>query len=334
MIDLRSDTVTLPCSEMRQFMFDSPLGDDVYGEDPSVNRLQELAAEVTGKESALFVSSGTQSNLLAVLSQCDRGDEYIAGQESHTYQFEAGGAAVLGAVQPQPLPFNDRGELDLGQVAATVKPNDFHFAKTKLLCLENTQTDRVLAMDYLADFARLAAKHGLRKHLDGARAFNASVKLSINIKEICAYFDTISICLSKGLAAPVGSVLVGERTTIEKARRLRKMLGGGMRQAGILAAAGIYALENNIERLQLDHENAVNLANNLCSLPGFKLLEEPQTNMVLLDLPQERFLALSAWLAENDVTVSGQRWVLHQDVSGDDVQRIIDLCTLFSSRTA
>ncbi len=334
MIDLRSDTVTLPCDAMRQVMFDAPLGDDVYGEDPSVNTLQTLAAEITGKESALFVSSGTQSNLLAVLSQCERGDEYIAGQEAHTYRFEAGGAAVLGGIQPQPLPFNGRGELDLEQVAETIKPDDFHFARTKLLCLENTQTGKVLAMDYLADFFQLAVKYGLRKHLDGARAFNVAVKMSIDIKEICSYFDTVSICLSKGLAAPVGSVLVGDRITIEKARRLRKMLGGGMRQAGILAAAGIYALKNNIERLQVDHENAANLADGLRGLAGFRLLEEPETNMVLLDLSREYFSALSAWLADNNVTVSGQRWVLHKDVSRDDVERVLELCSEFSNAPA
>ncbi len=315
---------------MRQAMVDAPLGDDVYGEDPTVNALQALAAELTGKESALFVASGTQSNLLALLSHCERGDEYIAGQEAHTYRFEAGGAAVLGGIQPQPLPFNGQGELDLDQVAATIKPDDFHFAKTKLLCLENTQAGKVLAMAYLADYSRLADKYGLRKHLDGARAFNAAVKLSISIKDICEYFDTVSICLSKGLAAPVGSVLVGDQITIDKARRLRKMVGGGMRQAGILAAAGIYALENNVERLQEDHANALFLADSIRNLAGFSLKEEPQTNMVMLDLPKKRFSALKVWLAEHGVTVSGQRWVTHRDISTDDVQRVLDLCVEFS----
>lgn len=330
MIDLRSDTVTLPSEEMRQAMFDAPLGDDVYGEDPSVNALQSLACELTGKEAALFVSSGTQSNLLALLSQCERGDEYIAGQEAHTYRFEAGGAAVLGGIQPQPLPFNDRGELDLEQVAAAIKPDDFHFARTRLVCLENTQGGKVLSMAYLTDYARLAHKFALRKHLDGARLFNASVKLSISIKEICEYFDTVSLCLSKGLAAPVGSILVGDRVTIDKARRFRKMLGGGMRQAGFLAAAGIYALENNVERLQEDHANALFLANSIRNLAGFSLKEEPQTNMVMLDLPQARFSALKEWLAQQGVTVAGQRWVLHRDISADDVQRVLDLCLEFS----
>ena len=317
---------------MRQAMFDAPLGDDVYGEDPSVNALQALAARLTGKEAALFVSSGTQSNLLALLSQCERGDEYIAGQEAHTYRFEAGGAAVLGGIQPQPLPFNDRGELDLEQVAAAVKPDDFHFARTRLVCLENTQGGKVLSMAYLADYARLAHKFALRKHLDGARLFNASVKLSISIKEICGYFDTVSICLSKGLAAPVGSILLGDRVTIDKARRFRKMLGGGMRQAGFLAAAGIYALENNVERLQEDHTNALFLANSIRNLAGFSLKEEPQTNMVMLDLPKTHFSVLKDWLAKKGVAVSGQRWVLHRDVSADDVQRVLELCLEFSKR--
>ena len=330
MIDLRSDTVTLPSEEMRQAMFNAPLGDDVYGEDPSVNALQALACELSGKEAALFVSSGTQSNLLALLSQCERGDEYIAGQEAHTYRFEAGGAAVLGGIQPQPLPFNDRGELDLDQVAAAIKPDDFHFARTRLVCLENTQEGKVLSMAYLADYARLAHKFALRKHLDGARLFNASVKLSIDINEICEYFDTVSICLSKGLGAPVGSILVGDRLTIDKARRFRKMLGGGMRQAGSLAAAGIYALENNVARLGDDHANALLLADNIRTLPGFSLKEEPQTNMVMLDLPKTRFSALKGWLAQKGVTVSGQRWVLHRDISADDVQRVLDLCLEFS----
>ena len=332
MIDLRSDTVTLPSEEMRQAMFDAPLGDDVYGEDPSVNALQALAARLTGKEAALFVSSGTQSNLLALLSQCERGDEYIAGQEAHTYRFEAGGAAVLGGIQPQPLPFNDRGELDLEQVAAAVKPDDFHFARTRLVCLENTQGGKVLSMAYLADYARLAHKFALRKHLDGARLFNASVKLSIDINEICEYFDTVSICLSKGLGAPVGSILVGDRLTIDKARRFRKMLGGGMRQAGSLAAAGIYALENNVARLGDDHANALLLADNIRTLPGFSLKEEPQTNMVMLDLPKTHFSVLKDWLAKKGVAVSGQRWVLHRDVSADDVQRVLELCLEFSKR--
>ena len=331
MIDLRSDTVTRPCAEMRQAMHDAPLGDDVYGEDPTVNELEEHGALITGKEAALFVTSGTQSNLLALLSQCERGDEYIAGQDAHAYRFEAGGAAVLGGIQPQPLPFNERGELDLDQVRSTVKPDDFHFARTRMLCLENTQGGKVLAMDYIKDYEELADSMGLRKHLDGARLFNASVKLSINIKEICDSFDTVSICLSKGLAAPVGSLLVGDQETIRKARRLRKMLGGGMRQAGMLAAAGLYALNNNVERLAEDHENTRLLADTLQNLPGFGLKEEPQTNMVMLDIAPEKFRDLKEWLARYDVTISGQRWVCHKDISTADVETVLGLCREFAT---
>lgn len=317
---------------MRDAMFNASIGDDVYGEDPTVNALEAMMATLTGKEAALFVSSGTQSNLLALLSHCARGDEYIAGQDAHTYRFEAGGAAVLGGIQPQPLPFNERGELDLEQIERTIKPDDFHFARTRLLCLENTQSGKVLAMDYLSEFASLADSHGLKKHLDGARAFNAAVKLSINIKEICDYFDTVSICLSKGLAAPVGSVLVGDRVTIASARRLRKMVGGGMRQAGFLAAAGIYAIENNVSRLEDDHNNASLLADSLQNLAGFAIKEAPQTNMVMLDLPASRFSKLKVLLADNDITVSGQRWVCHKDISTDDVHKVLRLCRQFSSQ--
>jgi len=312
-------------------MLEAPLGDDVYGEDPSVNKLEKHAALITGKAAALFVSSGTQSNLLALLSQCERGDEYIAGQDAHAYRFEGGGAAVLGGIQPQPLPFNKRGELDLEQVRRTIKPDDFHFAKTRMLCLENTQGGKVLAMDYLVDYAKLADSAGLRKHLDGARIFNASVKLSISVKDICSFFDTVSICLSKGLAAPIGSLLVGDQETINKARRLRKMLGGGMRQAGMLAAAGFYALENNVERLQEDHAHTRMLAETLQNLPGFNLLEEPETNMVMLDIDVDKFRALKKWLAEHDVTVSGQRWVCHKDISTADVEQVLALCREFST---
>lgn len=317
---------------MRDAMFSAAVGDDVYGEDPTVNALESKAASLTGKQAALFVSSGTQSNLLALLSHCERGDEYIAGQDAHAYRFEAGGAAVLGGIQPQPLPFNQRGELDLALISRTIKPDDFHFAKTRLLCLENTQGGKVLAMDYLADFASLADQHGLKTHLDGARIFNACVKLSIDIKEICRFFNTVSICLSKGLGAPVGSVLVGDEETINRARRSRKMLGGGMRQAGFLAAAGIYALDNNVARLIEDHRHASLLAKRLQDLPGFAIKEAPQTNMVMLDLPASDFARLQVWLGDNAVKVSGQRWVCHKDISSDDIHKVLSLCQAFSKQ--
>jgi threonine aldolase len=329
MIDLRSDTVTLPSAEMRQASFDAPLGDDTYGEDPTVNELEALAARMTGKEAALFAPSGTQTNLLALISHCERGDEYIAGQDAHAYKYEGGGAAALGGIQPQPLDYNSRGELDLQQVRDAVKEDDIHFARTRLVCLENTQAGRVLSLDYLAEYSAMADELGLAKHLDGARLFNASVKLGVNAEEICQHFDSVSICLSKGLGAPVGSVLVGDAVLIKKARRWRKTLGGGMRQAGVIAAACIYALQNNVERLADDHGNAMLLAEGLKDINGFKFLEEPQTNIVRLDMEPEFFSKLSARLAENGVVANSQRWVCHLDVSTDDIDRVVELCRTF-----
>ncbi len=317
---------------MRQAMANAETGDDVYGEDPTVIRLEALAASMTGKEAALFVSSGTQGNLLALLSHCERGDEYIAGNDAHTYRYEAGGGAVLGGIQPQPVPFNERGELEIEAIKRAIKPDDFHFAKTKLVCLENTTAGKVLALDYLSDFSDFVLSRGLARHLDGARVFNAAVKLGVEVKEISQYFDSMSICLSKGLAAPVGSVLVGSNELMLKARRWRKMLGGGMRQAGILAAAGIYALENNITRLADDHRHAAELAEALAQLSSFKLHATPDTNMVLLDIEPERFKSLQQYLADNGVKTSTQRWVMHRDVSSDNIDQLIGLCRKFDQR--
>ncbi|MEO2180783.1 MAG: low-specificity L-threonine aldolase [bacterium] len=332
MIDLRSDTVTQPSAEMRQAMAAAETGDDVYGEDPTVIQLEKLAASLTGKEAALFVSSGTQGNLLALLSHCERGDEYIAGNDAHTYRFEAGGGAVLGGIQPQPIPFNERGELEIEAIRQVIKPDDYHFAKTKLVCLENTTAGKVLALDYLSEFSDFARSQGLGRHLDGARVFNASVQLGVDVKEISQYFDSMSICLSKGLAAPVGSLLVGSNELILKARRWRKMVGGGMRQAGILAAAGIYALEHNINRLAEDHRHASELAKALAQLASFKLHSMPVTNMVLLDLEAERFKSLQRYLADNGVKTSTQRWVMHRDVSSANIDQLIELCRNFDQR--
>lgn len=331
MIDLRSDTVTQPSEDMLDAMRRAETGDDVYGEDPTVNELESQAANLTGKPAALFVSSGTQSNLLALLSHCQRGDEYIAGQDAHTYRYEAGGAAVLGGIQPQPIAFNPRGELDLETIAAVIKPDDYHFAKTRLVCLENTQAGRVLSMDYLEKFSTFADAHSLNTHLDGARAFNAAVKLDVDIKDIASHFGSMSICLSKGLAAPVGSILVGDSALIASARRYRKMLGGGMRQAGILAAAGIYALNHHVARLAQDHHHAAVLADALRQSPGFRLKSEPETNMVHLDLPAARFKALQAYLLERDVRVSSLRWVTHRDTSLSDIEYVIECCQAFHS---
>ena len=237
-IDLRSDTVTQPTTGMREAMANAPMGDDVYGEDPSVNKLESELALRLGFAKALFVPTGTMSNLLALMAHCARGDEYIVGQQAHTYKYEGGGAAVLGSIQPQPLEVQADGSLDLDQVAAAIKPDDFHFARTRLLALENTMQGKVLPLEYLAAASRLTREHGLALHLDGARLYNAAVKLGVDAGDITRHFDSVSVCLSKGLGAPVGSVLCGTADLIGKARRLRKMVGGGMRQAGQLPLPG------------------------------------------------------------------------------------------------
>ncbi|MFH2133455.1 MAG: low-specificity L-threonine aldolase [bacterium] len=333
MIDLRSDTVTRPTAGMRAAMAAAEVGDDVYGEDPTVNRLESLAAEMIGTEAALFASSGTQSNLLALMSHCQRGDEYIVGQQAHTYKYEAGGAAVLGSIQPQPLELEDNGTLDLDRVRAAIKPDDFHFARTRLLCLENTQLGKVLPLSYLAEAAAFAGKHGLALHLDGARVFNAAVKLKVNVQAITGHFDSVSVCLSKGLGAPVGSVLCGTKPFIKTARRWRKMLGGGMRQAGILAAAGIFALEHQVQRLADDHKNAALLASGLQSIPGMGV--EPfsaDTNMVFTTLKPQNGMALAVFLKERDILVSPSgrnRLVTHLDVSEADIRTVLEAIRQF-----
>ncbi len=328
MIDLRSDTVTRPTPEMRDAMLSARTGDDVYGEDPTVNELEESMALLTGKEAALFAPSGTQSNLLALLSHCQRGHEYIVGRTAHTYLYEGGGAAVLGGIQPNPLPFAPDGTLPLEAVVETIKPNDPHFAITRLVCLENTQGGKVLPLDYLRAYRDLMEEKGLRRHLDGARLFNAAVALGLPAAEICAHFDSVSLCLSKGLGCPVGSVLVGDRKLIANARRWRKMLGGGMRQAGILAAAGLHALCHHIDRLCDDHAKAARVARALAQLPTFTLAEEPQTNMVML-AANTPIPSLKDHLQDHGIVISGTRWVFHLDISDDDVDRLINACQSF-----
>lgn len=327
-IDLRSDTVTQPTAAMREAMAAAEVGDDVYGEDPTVNRLQAMAAEMLHKEAALFVSSGTQSNLLALMSHCERGDEYIVGQHAHTYRYEAGGAAVLGSIQPQPLDFSPDGTLNLNRVRSLIKPDDFHFAKTRLLCLENTQAGKVLPMSYLAEASAFAASHRLGLHIDGARIFNAAVKLNIPAHEISRHADTVSVCLSKGLGAPVGSVLCGSSDLIQKAIRWRKMLGGGMRQAGILAAAGIVALTTHVERLAEDHENARLLAQKLSGIAPVRIdLDAVQTNMVFMETAASAGAPLTAFLKERGILVSGRgsfRLVTHLDIAASDIQTVVD----------
>jgi len=337
-IDLRSDTVTRPSPQMRAAMAAAEVGDDVYGEDPTVNRLEAMAAERLGTEAAIFVCSGTQSNLLALLAHCERGDEYIVGQQAHTYKFEGGGAAVLGSIQPQPLDYEPDGSLDLAKVAAAIKPDDPHFAKTRLLCLENTQAGKVLPLEYLARAADFARAHRLGLHLDGARIFNAAVDLGVAVTAISRHFDSVSVCLSKGMGAPVGSVLCGPRELIAKARRWRKMLGGGMRQAGVLAAAGIYALEHNVERLAEDHENARVLAAGLAGIDAIDVSPTgADTNMVHVRIEPRRSARMREYLDARGMRVRGQgmmRLVTHLDVDRSDIERFVAAVGEFFRREA
>jgi threonine aldolase len=320
-VDLRSDTVTRPSAGMRRAMADADLGDDVFGDDPSVNRLQARAAEMLGFEQALYFPSGTQSNLAALMSHCGRGDEYLVGQEAHTYRFEAGGGAVLGSIQPQPLANRADGTLDLAEVEAAIKPDDPHFARTRLLALENTIGGKAIARSYLESALELAKRRGLSTHLDGARIFNASVRLEISAKDLCRGFDSVSVCLSKGLGAPAGTLLLGGKDLIARARRARKILGGAMRQAGVLAAAGLYALEHNVERLAEDHANAERLAQGLKEA-GYEV-EGPHTNMVFVKSRP----GLAEHLKKNEIQIlpgARIRLVTHLDVDAAGVERALD----------
>jgi threonine aldolase len=315
-VDLRSDTVTRPSPGMRAAMAAAEVGDDVYGDDPTVNRLQSVAADRFGFESALFFATGTQSNLAALMAHCGRGDEYLVGQQAHTYKYEQGGAAVLGSIQPQPLDNELDGTIRLDRIVDAIKPQDFHFARTRLLALENTIGGRVLPMAYLHEATALAHARGLGTHLDGARLFNAIVKLGISEREAVAGFDSVSICLSKGLGAPAGTLLLGAEVFVAAALRWRKALGGGMRQAGFLAAAGLYALEHHVTRLAEDHHNAEYLARGLSSL-GL-LVEPTQTNIVYVAIPAEIVEGLKSYLAQHGILARiGQktRLVTHLDVS-------------------
>ncbi|MCG9711271.1 low-specificity L-threonine aldolase [Shewanella insulae] len=329
MIDFRSDTVTQPTAAMRRAMADAQVGDDVYGDDPSVNRLEAMAAERYGFDSALFTSSGTQANLLALMSHCERGDEYLCGQQAHNYKFEGGGAAVLGSIQPQPLTNQPDGSILLADIEAAIKPDDFHFARTRLLSLENTIGGKVLPQSYLAEAQALAFNKRLKIHLDGARIANAAVAQNLDIADITQYFDSVSICLSKGLCAPVGSLLLGDERLINKARRWRKMLGGGMRQAGILAVAGEIALNDQVARLAVDHENARYLAEQLSSLDEFEVdLGEVQTNMLFARVADGVAIdKLAESLKASGILISpGKtlRLVTHADISREDIDLFID----------
>jgi threonine aldolase len=327
-IDLRSDTVTRPSAGMRAAMAAAEVGDDVYRDDPTVNRLEARVAERFGFAAAVFFATGTQSNLAGLMAHCSRGDEYLVGQEAHTYKYEQGGAAVLGSIQPQPLENEPDGSIALDRIAAAIKPDDIHFARTRLLALENSIGGRVLPLAYLRAATDLAHARGLATHLDGARIFNAAVKLGVNAADAVRGFDSVSICLSKGLGAPAGSVLVGSRDFVTAARRWRKALGGGMRQAGILAAAGLYALEHHVARLAEDHANAEFLADRLRAA-GLSV-DTPQTNMVYLSLPAAQVAPLAAHLAAHGVLASiGERTrlVTHLDLSRGAVVRVADLIT-------
>lgn len=326
MIDLRSDTVTQPTAAMRAAMAAAVVGDDVFGDDPSVIALQHRVAELTGKEAALIASSGTQTNLLAILSHCQRGEEYLVGQEYHTYRYEAGGAAVLGGIVPQPFEVESDGTLDLNLVDRRVKPDDPHFPITRLLTLENTHTGKVIPQSYMLAARRLCDRHGLNLHLDGARLFNASVATQTSIADLCAPFDSVSICFSKGLGAPIGSVLVGSANFIQRAKRWRKMLGGGMRQAGIMAAAMSYALDHHVARLAEDHVNAQRLAEGLSDIEGL-YVEPAQTNMVYVNFASaERAQRVSQQLMQQGIlTATSQRMrlVTHLDIDAAAIERVI-----------
>uniref|UniRef100_UPI0040479845 low-specificity L-threonine aldolase n=1 Tax=Vibrio anguillarum TaxID=55601 RepID=UPI0040479845 len=333
-MDFRSDTVTKPTAAMREAMANADVGDDVYGDDPTVNALEEWAAQRHCFEAALFTTSGTQANLLGLMSHCERGDEYLCGQQAHNYKYEAGGAAVLGSIQPQPIENNPDGTLDFDKLRAAIKPDDAHFARTRLLSLENTINGKVLPLAYLAQARTFVDQHHLALHLDGARVYNAAVALDVDVKEITQYFDSMTVCLSKGLSAPIGSLLLGSKTYIAKARRLRKMLGGGMRQAGILAAAGHLALTEQVTQLKTDHDNAQYLARKLADLNGFSVNPDlVQTNIVFAKLADSIDIhTITNQLAQDGIKVSPGnpvRFVTHKDVSRDDIDFLISKLSLY-----
>jgi threonine aldolase len=329
-IDLRSDTVTRPTAAMRQAMLGAEVGDDVFGDDPTVNRLQQRIAADLGFEAALFMPSGTQSNLCALMAHCNRGDEYIVGQMAHTYRWEGGGAAVLGSIQPQPLPQGPDGRIEWTDIEAAIKPDDAHFARTRLLCLENTWGGQVLDAAYVHDATARAHARGLATHLDGARLFNAAVASGRPARELLRGFDSVSVCFSKGLGAPMGSALCGSHAFIRQAHRWRKMTGGGLRQAGFLAAAALYALDHHVQRLAIDHDHARRLAQGLQGLTGVSV-QEPQTNIVFIDLSTEVLHrhpgGVAQALAARGVLCTGSarlRLVTHLDVDAQQVQHAIE----------
>lgn len=324
MIDLRSDTVTRPSAAMLSAMISAETGDDVYGDDPTVNALEAKAAALSGKEAALFLPTGTQANLIALLCHCQRGEEYIVGQLAHNYKYEAGGAAVLGSIQPQPILAAADGTLPLDVVAQFIKPDDFHFAITRLLSLENTHNGKVLPLSYLQDAWTFTREHQLALHVDGARIFNAAVALGVELNVLTRYCDTLTICLSKGLGTPVGSLLCGSAEFIQRARRWRKMTGGAMRQSGILAAAGLYALEHNVARLKEDHDNAAWLAEQLRTI-GVDVSRQ-DTNMVFVRLPEAQIMPLRTWMKQHDILIGTgavTRLVTHLDTDRSALETLV-----------
>jgi threonine aldolase len=330
-IDLRSDTVTLPTPAMREAMYRAQVGDDVYGEDPTVNRLEAMAAEQMGKEAGLFVVSGTMGNLVALLTHCQRGDEVVLGDQSHSFVYEAGGSAALGGIHPRPLPNQPDGTLDPAQVEAAIRSENVHFPRTRLICLENTHNrcgGTVLSPDYMARIGALVRRYGLALHLDGARVFNAAIALDVDVEELTRDADSVMFCLSKGLSAPVGSVLCGSETFIREARRARKIVGGGMRQAGIIAAAGVVALEQMVDRLAEDHANAHRLAEGLAEIPGLAIdPEKVQTDIVIFELTAQDMTPaeLVAGLRAEGVlllAIEGRRLraVTHYGIEAEDIE--------------
>ncbi|HDY7475979.1 TPA: low-specificity L-threonine aldolase [Vibrio vulnificus] len=333
-MDFRSDTVTRPTPAMREAMANAIVGDDVYGDDPTVNELEAFAAKEAGFEAALFTTSGTQANLLGLMAHCERGDEYLCGQQAHNYRYEAGGAAVLGSIQPQPVENNPDGTLPFDKLAAAIKPDDSHFARTKLLSLENTINGKVLPLSYLQEARAFVDKHNLKLHLDGARVYNAATALDVPVRNIAQYFDSMTICLSKGLGAPVGSLLLGSKEYIAKARRLRKMVGGGMRQAGILAAAGKLALTEQVAQLKVDHANAKALAQGLSELPGVHVNPDfVQTNIVFAKLDDSVDIdTIAQKLAEESIIITPGnpiRFVTHKDISRQDIDLFLEKLRFF-----
>ena len=354
MSDFRSDTVTRPGATMKQAMMDAPLGDDVFGDDPSVNRLQAMAADMLGFEAGLFAPSGTQTNLIALMTHCQRGDEAIVGQQWHTYRWEGGGMAVLGSIQPQPLEHQADGSIALADIEAAIKPDDAHFARTRLVVVENTTGGKVLPLVYMNAVAALARRRGLASHIDGARLMNAAVAQNPQdpigqARALCQGFDSLSLCLSKGLGAPVGSLLLGSHDFIARARRARKMLGGAMRQSGLLAAAGIHALQNNVLRLAEDHANATALSEGFNRIArdharlgdGRLVAHAANTNILFMDVAEDIAGEFSAHLAAHDIhatsgfykvnekAVKRFRWVTHLDLSSADIERALAVTAAF-----